>query len=254
MHNLSYPYDATSVNSNIPDYSKSVKYASVGDAIEIILSYPSTPYTAKSDIADAFRIIPIHPSDHPKLGFFFQDHYYYDRCLPMGSGSSCSIFETFSSALQAIFTHQVPGAHCIHMLDDFFFVANDYETCQKHLQAFMRICTDIGVPIALAKTTSPSTSTTFLGIELDTANRCAKLPNDKLTAYTEHLRQALTHNKITRKNLESLVGKLSYAASVVPARPFLRRLIDAIHTVRKPYHFIRLSQSIRADMHTWLQF
>ena len=41
---------------------------------------------------------------------------------------------------------------------------------------------------------------------------------------------------------------------MVPARPFLRRLIDAIHTVRKPYHFIRLSQSIRADMHTWLQF
>ena len=254
LHNLSYPYDDRSVNSQIPQSHKTVKYATVGHAIDIIAQFRSPPYLAKTDIAEAFRNIPIHPNEHPKLGFFFQGAYYYDRCLPMGSGSSCAIFESFSSALQAIFQHQVPDAQCLHMLDDFLFIAQDNETCQRHLDAFITICRDIGVPIAQDKTTTPSTSITFLGIQLDTVHKCARLPPDKLQAYKQELLQTLSGSKIRRKNLESLTGKLAFASTVVPARPFLRRLIEAIHTVKKPYYFIRLSQPLREDLNTWLRF
>lgn len=55
---------------------------------------------AKTDIEDAFRVIPIHPADYYLLGFTWEGQYYYDKCLPMGASSSCQIFESFSSALQ----------------------------------------------------------------------------------------------------------------------------------------------------------
>lgn len=47
---------------------------------------------AKTDIEDAFRIIPIHPSDYHLLGFIWEGQFYYDKCLPMGASSSCQIF------------------------------------------------------------------------------------------------------------------------------------------------------------------
>ena len=222
--------------------------------MKLIMSLPKGSFTAKSDIAEAFRLLPVHPEDYPKLGFMFQGKYYFDRCLPMGCSSSCSIFESFSSALEVIFKHLVPGAKVVHMLDDFLFIAPDYDTCLHHLNKFMDLCQSLGVPIAADKTTTPSTNTVFLGIELDSNLWQAKLPHDKLQSYSKEVELSLQVTKIKRMDLESLVGKLSFAASVVPARPFLRRLINLIYTVDKPYFFIRLSTQVRQDLVTWLKF
>ena len=254
IQNLSYPYDSDSINYNIPQTLKTVKYASVLDAIKILTQLPRGAYTAKTDIADAFRLIPVHPSDYPKLGIQLDGYYYFDRVLPQGCGSSCRIFETFSTALQAIFEHIAPDAKCVHMIDDFFIMATDAATCQRHLDTFINLCSEIGVPIAPHKTTQPSNNTAFLGIELDTLKHLAKLPPDKLSTYSQDVQEALSHKKITRSSLESLVGKLSFAASVVPARPFLRRLINNIHTVEKPHYYIRITKPMQADLITWQTF
>ena len=56
-------------------------------------------YLAKADIADAFRLLPVHPSDHNLLGFKYNYEYYYDTRLPKGCAASCKIFESFSDAL-----------------------------------------------------------------------------------------------------------------------------------------------------------
>jgi hypothetical protein len=218
------------------------------------MSFPKGSYTAKTDIADAFRLIPVHPDDYPKLGFQFQGQYYFDKCLPMGCASSCSIFEQFSTALQAIFSYQVPDAKVVHMLDDFLFIASDYNTCLKHINLFKNMCTNLGIPIAPDKTTDPSTNTTFLGIDLDSLSWTARLPQDKLTSYTSDLHDVLTCNKLRKKDLQSLIGKLSFAASVVPARSFLRRLIDLLSSASKPYFYIRINHSVKQDLQTWLQF
>ena len=128
LHNLSHPYDGRSINANIPESNKSVQYSTVGDAIQKLLKLPKSAYTAKTDISDAFRLIPIKPSDYPKLGMKFLGKFYYDRCLPQGCGSSCQIFETFSSAIHAIFEAYAPDAVCVHMLDDFFVIAENEVT------------------------------------------------------------------------------------------------------------------------------
>jgi hypothetical protein len=254
LHNLSFPYDSTSVNANIPDSSKVVKYSSVGDANCKLLTLPTGAYTAKTDIADAYRLIPIAPADYPKLGMQFEGAYYYDKCLPQGCSSSCRIFETFSTAIQAILEAQVTGVRCVHMIDDFFLMAADFTTCDSHLKSLLALCADLGVPMSPNKTTIPSTNTTFLGIELDTITRTAKLPIDKLVDYSQDLRTFQQHKRVRRKELESIIGKLSFATIVVPARPFLRRLIDLLSIVSKPYHYIRLNGEVRADLQTWLHF
>ena len=97
IHDLSFPSNEDSVNAIIPQESKTVKYSKIHDAIKLIMGFPREVFMAKTDIADAYHTIPIHPSEYPKLAMTFQGKWYYDKNLPQGCGSW--IFET---ALQAI--------------------------------------------------------------------------------------------------------------------------------------------------------
>ena len=254
LHNLSYPFNDSSINANIPQTSKTVSYTSVEDAICVLLTLPPGAYTAKTDIAEAFRLIPLAPSEYHKLGMKLEGKYFFDKCLPMGAGSSCRIFEIFSTAVQYIFNYYFPSANCVHMIDDFFIMAPSYVQCAADLKALLQLCADLGIPMAPNKTTEPSTTTIFLGISLDTVNWTARLPDDKLINYKSDLILTLSRSKITKHDLESLLRKANFAASAVPARPFLRRLIDLLHTVNKPYHFIRLTSETKHDINTWLTF
>ena len=75
IHNLSYPYDTTSINGNIPRSQASVQYASIQDAIQHLQRLPSGAYMCKTDIANVYQLVPVHPSDYPKLGLKFKGHY-----------------------------------------------------------------------------------------------------------------------------------------------------------------------------------
>ena len=121
LHNLSFPYDNNSVNYNIDKTFTTVKYQTLQDAIALIQEHFPSVYLAKSDIADAFRIIPISPTQYHLLGFQFEGKYYYEKMLSMGAAPSCQIFEVFSSSLQWILKTRY-NITCIKVLDDFLFV------------------------------------------------------------------------------------------------------------------------------------
>ena len=254
IHDLTYPYDETSVNSRIPQSAKEVQYSTVRDAIKELSSLPPGAFLAKCDIADAYRLIPVHPSEYPKLGMKWRGSYYFDKFLPQGCGSSCRIFEEFSTALQAIFKYYNKNSYVQHMIDDFLFIAITREGCQKLLDSFTDLCVDIGVPLAPGKTTSPNSWIIFLGIKLDSVARCASLPEDKVINYSMEIEEHLDRKRLTRKQLESVVGRLNFAAAVVPARPFLYRLSKMIYTVDKPYHYVKVSKEMRRDLETWHKF
>ena len=100
LHNMTYPYDERSVNLNIPKSKTSVKYANIQTAIFNIQKHSPNAYMAKADISDAFRLLPLHPSQYHLAGFQWRGKYYMDKCLPMGLAQSCAHFEAFSDALK----------------------------------------------------------------------------------------------------------------------------------------------------------
>lgn len=77
---------------------------------------------AKTDIEHGYKNIPIHPRDHELLGFAIGHDIYYDKTLPMGLSSACSLFEHFSSSLHWIVNNKLGIEGCVHMLDDFLLV------------------------------------------------------------------------------------------------------------------------------------
>ncbi len=88
-HNLRYPYDQPSVNHNITKANKTVHYSTVTEAIEMIMIFGKGRFLAKSDISEAFRLLPLHPDIYHLIGFKWEGLYYYDLqlCLPIGCGS-----------------------------------------------------------------------------------------------------------------------------------------------------------------------
>ncbi len=61
--------------------------------------------------------------------------------------------------------------------------------------------------------------------------------------------------KVSLKELQSLIGLLNFACSVVvPGRVFLRRLINLTIGIRKPHYFIRLTCEVRKDLKIWKIF
>ena len=96
---LSFP-KGSSLNDGISPKNTRVSYATVEDAIRFIKSVGSVCFLAKTDIKNAFRIMPINPQDYHLLGICWNGLYYYDRAMPMGCSSSCKTFATFSTAIE----------------------------------------------------------------------------------------------------------------------------------------------------------
>lgn len=252
IHHLSYP-EGTSINHNIPKDLCTVQYQSVETAIDIIRQLGRGALLAKTDLENAYKQIPIHPNDFELLGFMIDNMYYYDKTLPFGLSYSCNLFEKFSSALQWILETKFSVIHCVHILDDFLFLSEPHSPkCYSALLAFYQLAKDIGLPIKSEKTVYPTTTLIFLGLELDTLNFEVRLPQDKLTQLKAEIKKFQARRSATLKELQSLIGMLNFACSVVPpGRTFLRRLIDLTIGLKKPYHHRRLNLQAQADLHAW---
>ncbi len=113
------------------------------------------------------------------LGFEFDGEVYYDTCMAMGCSSSCKTFEEFTTALQWIIEHTFGVKHSIHMIDDFLFIASNSSKCQDNPGIFQKVCHNLGVALAVDRPEGPSTTLVFLGIELNTGETMASLPQEK---------------------------------------------------------------------------
>ena len=114
------------------------------------------------------------------------------------------------------------------------------------MDRFLILCNNLGIPIAPEKTCGPATTLTFAGIELDSIKSEARLPKDKIAKCVQFISTFLHRKKVTLKELQSLIGLLNFACSVIaPGRAFLRRLIDLTRGATLPHHFIRLRHEVK---------
>ena len=254
IHHLSYPA-RKSVDGHIPDSAATVTYTNVGAAIDVILQLGRGCLMSKTDIEKVFRLITIRNDEHYLLGFFFLASFYYDTCLPMGLKSSCTIFETFSSAIEMVARKRLNVSHIVHLLDDFMIFAQSTAHRRQLMSSFLAMCRDLGIPMSKENTFLPATTMTFLGIELDCVTFEARLPLEKLDKYKNLINEALNRKKLTLKELQQLTGLLNFACQViVPGRAFLRRLINLSIGLTKPYKHVRMTDEAENDLKSWLTF
>ena len=147
-------------------------------------------------------------------------------------------------------------SHFLRYLDNFFFCPPcQAQDCGQSLAVAVKLCKDLGFPVAPDKVVGPSTTLTFLGIELDSVSMVSRLPKSKLEHLKALLGRWLGRNSAQKRQLQSIIGQLSNAAIVVrPGRTFLRSLIEMAKIPKKQEHLVRLNGECKADLYWWRTF
>ena len=245
-----------SVNDGIDPHLCSLKYAAIDQAVTFIHLIGKGTLLAKLDLKSAYRRVPVRRADQNLLGFRWQGKIYTDTALPFGLRSAPKIFSAVADALSwAMICNGVD--FFIHYLDDFLFFGppTSATTSLASLHQAIHICTLLKFPVAPEKTVVPTDRLVFLGIEINTSSGMLSLPREKLLKLQELLRSWMDRKAAPKRELLSLLGHMSHAASVIrPGRIFVRHLIDAAARAQAPHHFIRLTKHCRADLLWWSEF
>ena len=133
-------------------------------------------------------------------------------------------------------------------LDDFLIIDDSKDECELAYCELIHLLSELGFGINWEKAVAPTQRLTFLGIEIDTVLRQLCLLESKLCELRELLSDTLLKQSITKRDLQSLVGKLNFAARMVFGdRTFLWQIINVINTLSRPHHNIRINKQLRAD-------
>jgi hypothetical protein len=250
-HNLS---NVHSINDLIDKQDFSLTYVRLDDAIKLIkLMKQDTPLLlCKTDIADAFKQIPLLSELWPYHGIAWQGGYYFFTRLVFGCRSSPKIFDTVATAICWILEHNYGVSPLLHLLDDFLAICPPDKNPHEFMNTMLTVFKILGIPLSAAKTVGPVTNLEYLGIELCTEQMKAKLPQNKLQRIRGMVASFLTRKKCRKRQLLSLLGHLQFACRVVTAgRAFTARLLQAASSVRELCHFVTLTQEARRDLHMW---
>ena len=206
------------------------------------------------DFKHANRVVPVHPDDHHLLGVQWGKEVFIDTALPFGLRSAPKIFSALADALAWIL--QTKGVvHQMHYLDDFLLLGPpDDPGCAQALSQTLKVCQELRVLIAKHKTEGPSSQLTFLGIQ-NTIKIELSLPPDKLMRITAMVLEWREKRVATKRELQSLIGTLSHAATVVPpGQAFLRRMIETMKVPKCQHHHVRLNIDFRSDIQWWASY
>jgi hypothetical protein len=144
------------------------------------------------------------------------------------------------------------GFNVISYLDDFLCIEDDQQTCTIAYWTLQILVQSLGFTINESKACPPSQTMIFLGIEISSVKCTLSLPDTKLQKMWTELSDWLGKKKATKKQLQQLIGKLSWAARLVRgSRTFLRRLIDLMASLKWQHHWTCLTTSALADLAWW---
>ena len=124
-------------------------------------------FLAKTDVKNAFRIIPVRAHDYTLTGMRWQGVYYYDQCMPMGCSSRCKTFKTFSTVLEWFAHSKLKISHIIQLHDIFLIIAPSQALWQNQLNLFLDLCSYLGIPWYQNKKLVAQLLLSFASIELD---------------------------------------------------------------------------------------
>jgi hypothetical protein len=226
-------------------------YSSVDDAVEA--SHPGCWY-GKLDLSNCFLSFPLHPSVRRYFCFRFDGRLYQFTHMPFGLNTAPRVCTQLLSVVNFALTRA--GILDIRYLDDFFLIGRSHSDVQRDLTLAHSIISQFGLVVNPEKTEGPSQRLSFLGVLLDSVDQTLSCTPQRVEELTSLLRSLRRQRVITRRHAESLIGKLSFAAKVLPgARPFMRRMLDTVHACKSriPSHPLRIDPGFRDDVRFWLR-
>jgi hypothetical protein len=179
---------------------------------------------AKSDLVDAYKLIPIHPSNWKYYGFKWLGKFFVDTTTPFGSNTAPANFddvgETLTNIVQTICN--TPKILIHRQLDDVPVVAPAMSNlAEQFSNTYKKICKTLNIGIAppclkKEKAFDETTRGVVLGVEFNSENLSWKLPNEKWNDSIWLINEFLSKENCTLLELQKLHGKINDFAQMCP--------------------------------------
>ena len=252
---LSYP-PGRSVNDGImKDYYMGqytdLTYPTIDTLVARILELGPGTLIWKIDLSRAFRVLPLCPGDYSLIGMRWRNLLYFDKFLPMGLRTAAYCMQKVSSAI--VYIHRKMGYWSTNYLDD-FGSAERADIAQNSFQALRMLLHQLGDFEAVEKACEPSTRMEFLGTTIDTIKMTIEISPERLVEIYDILQNWRNRSVATRREVESLIGKLSFVSNCVKAaRVFMTRIIDSLATF-SVHQNTEIPLEMHKDIEWWLKF
>ena len=217
----------------------------------------------KSDIADAYRLLPVNPFWQIKQIVTVDGERYVDRNLAFGSSASCGIFISFNSLVAWIAKNERGVRYLANYVDDSSgcdLTGNTlfYEPYGKFLPAnqmkLLCLWDDLGIPHKPHKQVFGS-PLVIIGIEVDPNLMTLTLPPDATQRLLEELvlwsskPSGSSSGSFKLKHWERLAGWFNWALNVFPLlRPALNNIYAKMGGKQKREQRIYINNVVRDDL------
>ena len=203
-------------------------------------------------------VLPVHaiwtqnPKDYHLLGFRFNNLLYFDTRCPFGLKTSAMICQRTTKAVVHCFTQL--GFLADVYLDD-FYGADSPARASTAFTSLRQLLQELGLQTSPDKDSPPSTKLVCLGINVDSEEMSLSVPPFRVQELSQELSLWSQRSRYTKKQLQSLLGKLSFVtACVKPGRIFMARLLNNLRSLSKSRSSHPISEDMRADISWWSSF
>ena len=138
--------------------------------------------------------------------------------------------------------------------DDLGGVEKSKKRATEAYDTLGKLFDDLGLQESVKKAVPPTTEVTYLGVTFNSNTMQMSVPPEKLAEVKEEIRRSERKTTITKRELQSLLGKLFWVAKVVRhARAFMGRLLEQLRAMANIHDSkkIKLSQESKKDLKWW---
>ena len=227
-----------------------LKFPTIDALVRIVKQKGRGCLMFKRDLKRAYRQIQVDPRDIHLLGYVVDSEFYFDVTLPMGLRSAAYVCQRITDSLMFIFKEQ--GYIGVNYIDD-LASAETIEKAEIAYQALGEILQKIGILESKEKATPPKTRMVFLGIQVDSVEFTLSLCDEKMKDLEQVLLSWKEKESATLKEIQSLVGVLSFASGVIPeGRLFFSRILEFMKSSYKKAGRNKIPESLQKDVKWWL--
>ena len=210
-----------------------------------------------ADIEKAFHNVPIWYKHQKYLAFsigkYNKRRVFVWQFLPFGLSLAPWAFHRIVKPIKVHLRDLM--FQVVSYLDDFAFFATSKAELYEASQEFKQILKRLNLSINWEKSDfTPRRSLIYLGVKFDLKNLSLSLPEEKIRSVQSACDKLIARQTCSRRNLESLLGRLSFAATYVHLGrlrllPLIRWL--NLHTSLQRDHLIPLDNVVKSLIRVW---
>ena len=253
---LSWPPEGASVNSAIPKETfmnalVKLRFPTIDMLCKRASEVGPRAVGWKRDMEAAFRQLILCPSAWSYLAISWHHLMWFNKAAVMGCRSSPYACQETTSVVRHIM--QDLSYTVFNYIDDFMSI-DLFTRAWKSFKTLENLMRDLGVQEAPDKAVAPVHIIEFLGILFDLLRMIILLPEDKMNQIKHLLKVWQRMDKCTKKQLQSLTGKLQFAASCIRAgRVFVTRLYNCIAIMEDNVNY-KIPTEVRKDLKWWYDY